>query len=131
MTLSGDFIPAEDGLYDEPSNPVVFGVEITPKILGILLAIAGVGLAIFLFQRFIQPVRETNRTLREDIALKERGRTIVPKRTAASHPGRRAQKNRGARRPARSSPDSASEYLLSICRRILHGYAAARSKPAH
>ena len=57
MTLSGDFIPAEDDLYDEPSNPVIFGVELTPRILGILAAIAGIGLAIFLFQRFVQPVR--------------------------------------------------------------------------
>ena len=71
MTLSGDFIPAEDDLYDEPSNPVIFGVELTPRILGILAAIAGIGLAIFLFQRFVQPVRLSNQALRDDIAVKE------------------------------------------------------------
>ena len=71
MTLSGDFIPAEDDLYDEPINPVVFGVELTPRVLGILAALAGIGLAIFLFQRFVQPVRQTNQELREAIAEKE------------------------------------------------------------
>ena len=71
MTLSGDFIPAEDDLYDEPINPVVFGIELTPKILGILAALAGIGLAIFLFQRFVQPVRQSNQELRATIAEKE------------------------------------------------------------
>ena len=71
MTLSGDFIPAEDELYDEPLNPVVFGVELTPKVLGILAAIAGIGLAIFLFQRFVQPVRLSNQALRAAIAEKQ------------------------------------------------------------
>ncbi|MEO0868228.1 MAG: hypothetical protein AAFY17_07220, partial [Cyanobacteria bacterium J06642_11] len=71
MTLSGDFIPAEDDLYDEPSNPVVFGIELTPKVLGIIAAIAGVGLAIFLFQRFVQPVRLSNQELQADIDAKE------------------------------------------------------------
>ncbi|MEO0397084.1 MAG: hypothetical protein AAF243_14015 [Cyanobacteria bacterium P01_A01_bin.137] len=71
MTLSGDFIPAEDDLYDEPLNPVVFGIELTPKVLGILAALAGIGLAIFLFQRFVQPVRLSNQELRAVIAEKE------------------------------------------------------------
>lgn len=71
MTLSGDFIPAEDDLYDEPQNPVVFGIELTPKVLGVLAALAGIGLAIFLFQRFVQPVRLSNQTLRAEIAEKE------------------------------------------------------------
>ncbi|ESA34364.1 type iv pilus assembly protein [Leptolyngbya sp. Heron Island J] len=71
MTLSGDFIPAEDDLYDEPTNPVVFGLELTPRVLGILAALAGIGLAIFLFQRFVQPVRQSNQELRESIAEKE------------------------------------------------------------
>lgn len=71
MTLSGDFIPAEDDLYDEPLNPVVFGIELTPKVLGILAALAGIGLAIFLFQRFVQPVRQSNQELKADIELKE------------------------------------------------------------
>ncbi len=71
MTLSGDFIPAEDDLYDEPLNPVIFGIELTPKVLGILAALAGIGLAIFLFQRFVQPVRLSNQALRADIAEKE------------------------------------------------------------
>ena len=48
MAALGDFVPPEDGDYlDEPMNPVVFGVEFTPTIIGILLALAGIGGAAF------------------------------------------------------------------------------------
>ncbi|MEM7795216.1 MAG: hypothetical protein AAF579_12310, partial [Cyanobacteria bacterium P01_C01_bin.118] len=41
------------------------------KVLGILAALAGIGLAIFLFQRFVQPVRLSNQELRATIEEKE------------------------------------------------------------
>ncbi|MEO0457950.1 MAG: hypothetical protein AAF152_15405 [Cyanobacteria bacterium P01_A01_bin.114] len=71
MTASGDFIPANEEFEGEPIYPVAFGVEMTPKILGILAAIAGIALAAFLFSRFVQPVRQQNQALRADIATKK------------------------------------------------------------
>ena len=72
MTVSGDFIPADGDDFDaEPSYPVVFGIELTPRVLGVLAAIAGVGLAFYLFTRFVQPEREENQALVADIATKE------------------------------------------------------------
>ena len=72
MTVSGDFIPADGDDFDaEPSYPVIFGIELTPKVLGIIAAIAGIGLAFYLFTRFVQPERERNQELVADIATKE------------------------------------------------------------
>ncbi len=72
MTAVGDFVPPNDADFiDEPVNPVVFGIELSPKILGILIALLGLGGAIYLFVKVVQPVAEANATLRADIATKE------------------------------------------------------------
>lgn len=72
MAALGDFVPPEDGDYlDEPMNPVVFGVEFTPTIIGVLLALVGIGGAVYLFVKMVQPVSVQNNTLRTEIATKE------------------------------------------------------------
>lgn len=72
MTVSGDFIPADGEDFDaEPAHPTVFGIELTPQILGIIAAVAGLGLGFFLFSRFVQPLRQANQDLRLDIATKQ------------------------------------------------------------
>ncbi|MEL7332159.1 MAG: hypothetical protein AAFN12_07905 [Cyanobacteria bacterium J06560_2] len=72
MAAIGDFVPPEDGDYiDEPMNPVVFGVEFTPTIIGILVALAGIGGAAYLFVNKVQPVAVQNEALRTDISTKE------------------------------------------------------------
>jgi type IV pilus assembly protein PilO len=72
MTVSGDFIPANgEDFGGEPTYPTVFGIELTPKVLGIIAAVAGLGLAIFLYTRFVQPVRQQNQILRAQIAEKQ------------------------------------------------------------
>jgi type IV pilus assembly protein PilO len=68
---AGDFIPAGNGNFEEPVYPTVFGIELTPKVLGIVAALAGVGLSFFLFNKFAQPVRVTNQALKADIETKE------------------------------------------------------------
>ena len=72
MTAVGDFVPPNDAdLIDEPINPVVFGIELSPQILGVLIALVGLGGAIYLFVKVVQPVAAENATLRTDIATKE------------------------------------------------------------
>ena len=72
MTAVGDFVPPNDAdLIDEPINPVVFGIELSPQILGVLIALVGLGGAIYLFVKVVQPVAAENATLRADIATKE------------------------------------------------------------
>ncbi|EDX84979.1 hypothetical protein S7335_2678 [Synechococcus sp. PCC 7335] len=71
MTAFGDFSPDDVEFIDEPINPVVFGLEITPTILGVLIALVGVGGAGYLFKEKVMPVAAGNATLRVDIATKE------------------------------------------------------------
>lgn len=72
MAAVGDFIPPNDAEFlDEPTNPVVFGIELTPLILGVLIALVGLGGSVYGFIKLVQPVAEQNATLRQDINTKQ------------------------------------------------------------
>lgn len=71
MTALGDFSPDEADFIDEPTNPVVFGLEITPTMIGVLIALVGIGGAGYLYREKVMPVAEGNATLRTEIATKE------------------------------------------------------------
>ncbi len=74
MTASGDFLPVDDnqGLEDvSPMYPVVFGVELTPKIQGIALAVLGLIGAYALYHFVVQPVQEQKTALEGEVAQKE------------------------------------------------------------
>jgi len=72
MSAAGDFIPSNDADFiDEPLNPVVFGIELSPQIIGIMIAILGLAGVGYLFVKVVQPVAAANATLRADIAAKE------------------------------------------------------------
>jgi type IV pilus assembly protein PilO len=71
MAAAGDFISPDDADFiDEPSNPVVFGIEISPTIIGVLLALLGLGGAIYGFIKVVQPVSTKNNELRTEITTK-------------------------------------------------------------
>ncbi|MEM6423762.1 MAG: hypothetical protein AAGF66_11100 [Cyanobacteria bacterium P01_H01_bin.119] len=73
MTAGGEF-PANNELgFEEegPTYPVAFGIEITPQVQGVLIALLGIGLAIFAFFRFVNPQRTDNAELRTTIEEKE------------------------------------------------------------
>ncbi|MFQ3615395.1 MAG: pilus assembly protein PilO [Cyanobacteriota bacterium] len=72
MTVGGDYIPGEDyGALEEPNYPVVFGMRLTPRVNGILLALAGLLGAAYLLFNVVLPKWEENAALRADIAAKE------------------------------------------------------------
>lgn len=72
MAAAGDFISPNDADFiDEPINPVVFGIELSPQIIGAVIAILGLAGVGYLFVKLVQPVAATNATLRADIATKE------------------------------------------------------------
>lgn len=72
MAAVGDFIPPNDADFiDEPANPVVFGIEVTPLIIGAIVALLGLGGAVYGFIKLVQPVADTNATLRQEITTKE------------------------------------------------------------
>ncbi len=74
MTAAGDFLPAEDNQdLDQvgPSYPVAFGVEFTPKVQGIALAVLGLLGAFALFNFLVKPVQEQKISLEAEVAQKQ------------------------------------------------------------
>ena len=71
MTYGDDFVPVDDAALEGPSYPTVFGIQLSPKVQGILLALLGLGAAFFVFRQFVQPVRQTQSELAERVAGKE------------------------------------------------------------
>ncbi len=72
MAALGDFVSPDDADFiDEPTNPVIFGLEITPTILGVLIALVGIGGAGYLYKEKVMPVAAGNTALRTEIATKE------------------------------------------------------------
>lgn len=71
MTALGDFSVDDADFIDEPTNPVVFGLEITPTMIGVLIALVGIGGAGYLYKEKVMPVAEGNVTLRTEITTKE------------------------------------------------------------
>ncbi|VXD23906.1 pilus assembly protein PilO [Planktothrix paucivesiculata] len=68
MTVANQFIEDVEG---EGSGPVIFGVPLTPKIMGIGAGVAGLLLAGFLIYKLVLPTLTIGQTLREDIKTKQ------------------------------------------------------------
>lgn len=71
MTAGGDFIPNDPNLDTGPRYPVVFGIPLTPIIIGILLAVGGMALATYLFLSLVQPALEKYNDLKQKVQDKE------------------------------------------------------------
>jgi len=71
MTASGDFIPTGEGNLEGPAYPKLFGITLTPTILGVLIGLAGAFVAYLLWSNFVQPTLDKNQQLRQEIADKE------------------------------------------------------------
>lgn len=72
MTAGGDFIPTNDpNEVEDPSYPKLFGLSLTPVVIGTILALLGLGAAIWLWLNVVQPAMQRNQELKQDIATKE------------------------------------------------------------
>lgn len=72
MTYNEDFAPVDDvQAVEDPSYPVAFGVELTPKIQGIGIALLGLVGAFFLYTRVVQPAQEEKTEIEQRVADKE------------------------------------------------------------
>ncbi|GAB4381943.1 MAG: hypothetical protein Kow00121_41450 [Elainellaceae cyanobacterium] len=67
---AGDFIPGDPNNTEEPSYPKLFGVSLTPTVLGILAAVLGLIGAIWLWLNVVQPAAQQNQQLRQDVEAK-------------------------------------------------------------
>lgn len=72
MTMAGDFMPDdEQGFAAEQEFPTVFGIRLTPTAIGIIVAVLGLGLAIYLFILLVSPKLQEGAQLRQQIAESE------------------------------------------------------------
>lgn len=72
MTYNDDFIPVEEvDDLEGPVYPTAFGIELTPKVQGIALAVLGIGAAGFLFTRLVGPLQAEKNEIEQRIAEKE------------------------------------------------------------
>lgn len=71
MTASGDFIPNDTVADAEPSYPVVFGIPMSPTLIGILLALTGVLGAVYLLLNLVQPEWDKYNSLSANVDAKK------------------------------------------------------------
>ena len=72
MTYGDDFVPIDDAqALEGPTYPTVFGIELSPRIQGILIALLGLAAAFFLFRQFVQSVQEEQSEIAARVANKE------------------------------------------------------------
>lgn len=72
MTLSGDFIPEDTGVQEAaPEYPTAFGITLTPTVIGIILALVGLGGALYLFLNVLQPALQRRSELAAEVRSKE------------------------------------------------------------
>lgn len=72
MTLAGDFMSDEEQGYEaEPEFPTVFGLQLSPVVVGVIAAILLVGAAIFAFLNLVRPRLQERAQLQQQIAEQE------------------------------------------------------------
>ncbi|XHX76661.1 MAG: hypothetical protein RBJ76_19790 [Stenomitos frigidus ULC029] len=99
MTAGGDFIPNDPNLDAGPSYPVIFGIALTPVIIGTLLAVGGIALAAYLFLNFVQPALEQYNTLKQKVQDQEaklQQAAAIAKQEADARANLEAAKKQGA-----------------------------------
>ncbi|HEY9884107.1 MAG TPA: hypothetical protein V6C98_10915 [Thermosynechococcaceae cyanobacterium] len=99
MTAGGDFIPNDPNLDTAPSYPVVFGIALTPVIIGTLLAVGGLALAAYLFVNFVQPALEQYNALKQKVQDQEaqvQQAAAIAKQDADARANLEAAKKQGA-----------------------------------
>ncbi len=68
---AGDFIPDDSGFESAPAYQTIFGIPMSPLVLGILFGLAGLGIAAWLFQSFVQPAWQETQDLQAKVEEQE------------------------------------------------------------
>lgn len=71
MTVAGDFVGEGQENAGGSSYPSILGLQLAPPVIGALIAVLGLGGAIYLFISFVQPVLDKNTQLQDEISKKK------------------------------------------------------------
>jgi len=120
MTLSSEFDTAEPLV--EKTYPIVFGQTLTPAVSGVLIAVAGLGGAIYLAMKFVAPAYVRQQELKTSVATKETELTqkqeTVQRIDAIKADGERAQALNTEVRSLFSTEKTLDTLLLDLNRLI-------------
>lgn len=68
---AGDFIPDESGFESAPAYQTIFGIPMSPLVLGILFGLLGIGAAAYLLLNFVQPAWQETQDLQAKVLEQE------------------------------------------------------------
>jgi type IV pilus assembly protein PilO len=71
MTVSGDFIPEENGVQEAPEYPTAFGIPLSPVVIGVIVGVLGLAAALFLVVRLLQPALQERSQLAAELRGKQ------------------------------------------------------------
>ncbi|HEY9735790.1 MAG TPA: hypothetical protein V6D06_05885 [Trichocoleus sp.] len=71
MTATGDYIEDNQALDQGPAYPTAFGIELTPRVQAILLALLGLLGAYLMYNYLVRPVQQQKRDLEQQVADKQ------------------------------------------------------------
>jgi type IV pilus assembly protein PilO len=68
---AGDFIPDDSGFESAPAYQTIFGIPMSPLVMGILFGLLGIGAAAYLLLNFVQPAWQENQELQAKVEEQE------------------------------------------------------------
>lgn len=71
MTAGGDFLPTDNDEQEGASYPSLFGLSLTPAVSGVLIALVGLGAALWLWFNVVQAALQQNQQLQQDVQAKQ------------------------------------------------------------
>ena len=71
MTNADFMVDDDQFVEEEPDFPTIFGIQMTPTVVGVLLALLGIGAAVYAYLNFLQPVLQRRSELKAEVAQLE------------------------------------------------------------
>ncbi len=71
MAFAEEFVPGQEEEFEEPQYPQAFGITLTPTVIGIFIAVAGLVGAGFMFIKLVQPKIEEYQNLNTEVEEKK------------------------------------------------------------
>lgn len=120
--MTSAYIPQDGENEEGAAYPSIFGLQLSPPIIGLLVAVAGLGAAIYLFIQFVQPVLTKNSEVQADISKKEQEKQLLAnieqKIAQAQAEQTKAKRELAEVTALFANPDSLNTLLLDLNKRI-------------
>ncbi|HEY9851436.1 MAG TPA: hypothetical protein V6D28_18340 [Leptolyngbyaceae cyanobacterium] len=120
--MTSAYIPQEGENGEGSAYPSIFGLQLSPPVIGALVAVAGLGGAIYFFVQFVQPVLAKNGELKTQIQQKQDELSqlgaIEQKIAKAQEDQIKARRELAGVTALFANPDSLNTLLLDLNKRI-------------